>query len=213
MRNKKKPVIYPKWAPAELCEYHEQWVTDHPDLKNEALSTLEKLVTDKRMQPIWEKLKSTGKKCDDYAFSLFMLVQNTEGPYGAEKLPKAKLRNAVQGIEKESRKLTRLLSKVMPFAFIENAPKSPDYLIINVVNNLERQARQILNEPRTLSRPGSNFVKRTYFARQLSAFFTEEFGSPMHGTIAELYLIFASEDGNDIISAGDVASILRDSPL
>ena len=204
---------YLKAAPTELCDYHKDWKIKSPELKNEVFYILETLTTNVHMMSIWEKLASK-KNVNNYAFDLFMLVQNTNGPYGADKLTKAKLRVAVQKIEKKSRELADLVDEVMPMHFIEGAAKRDmSALVTPIIRNRAPQAKQILNNPRVLSKPGSKFSKKTYFVRPLAAFFTETFGSPMHSTIADLYSIFMSEDKHDIISANAVASILRDSQL
>ena len=66
---------YRKWAPEELCEYHEKWVKDSPDLKNESFYILEKLITNKQMEPIWKKLDKLAaqKNTQNYYFDLFLI--------------------------------------------------------------------------------------------------------------------------------------------
>ncbi|MEN8130932.1 MAG: hypothetical protein ABFS45_12215 [Pseudomonadota bacterium] len=211
-------VEYPKWAPAELCEYHKNWVADHPDLVNEGLLSLERLITDERMKPIWGKLEGLAKKknINNYVIDIYMLVQNTEGPYGAEKLTKAELRRAVQDIEKKSLELTSLIDEVMPFAFVNNAPKSLDNLVIDVIKSLGPQARQILYEPRALGNPNlkkTGNSKRNYFVRKLSAYFRDTFGKPMNDLVAEMHSIFLPEAKDNALGADNVASIKRKSPL
>lgn len=206
---------YPEWAPKVLCKYHQEWITKSPELKNLSLEVLEKMITDPDMQLVWESLEwpAGNKSADDYAYNLFMLVQNTDGPYGAERLKKRELRKAVERIEKMSGKLADLINQVMPYATVDKHPPRPDNLAVCVVSRLGHQARQILDEPRLVHNPGAKYSAKNYFVRGLASFFTKVFGDPKVDVIVDLYLIFAAEDRDENFNKYDVTSILRHSRI
>lgn len=203
---------YRKWAPKELCEYHKDWVKNYPDPNNEALQILEKLITNKQMESIWKKLDKLAeqKNTQNYYFDLLLAIQ-PDGPFGIDRLTKGELRDAVKEIEKKSRELTFLVKRIMPYAFINNAPKTLDNLVINVLKDIGNQARDVLSEPRTINKPGSENPKKDYFVRQLSAFFRQTFGKPLHKVVADLHSIMMPDDEG--ITEVNVWNIVKNSPL
>ena len=200
---------YPSWAPKELCEYHKKWSANFSDPTNEALQVLGILLIDMRMKPVWKQLDGLST---EKIYEFFILISETEGPYGAGRLPLAELQREVQRIEKLSKKLADLVDKIMPMHLIKDFRDNGEItLVSSIIRELGAQSKQILNDQRTLQRPGSKFSGRTHFVRLLSAFFEETCGDPMHMVVAELHSIFLPED--KIIDTGDICSILRDSPL
>lgn len=212
MTKKSGHIQYPKWAPAELCEYHKQWVTDQPDFINEAFRDLELLIFDDRMRSIWEKLKKLAVDRNVEHYPIHLLVNlSPDGLFGIDQFTRAELREYVREIDKKSRELLRLVNKVMPFTFINDARGDSDILVVSVLKNLGAQARHVLDLPRTITKPRSETARTYYFVRKLAVFFENTFGDSLKSIVAEMHTIFLPDI--DAIGVRDVWRILKNSPL
>ena len=209
-------MIYPRWAPIELCNYHREWeLKGEPEVLCQEFIDLESLINpaNKKMAAVWRDLErlAAAKGINHYAMGLYAALC-PDGPQGTDKLTKAELEETIHEIKQLSSRLAGMIDRVMPMvsisAVLRDRPTTAHKYIpvFDVVRDLGGYADTLLKEPRLLDRTSGNNVRTRYFVRTLCKHFNDKYGEIPYSAIAKITSTILDIDN---IDARKIKSLLR----
>lgn len=209
---------YKKWAPTDLCDYHREISTKYPNKnKLQTFIDIEKLITDDRMEYVWNTLVKRGG-CD--SFDIVSLVA-TNGPQGIDSLNIEKREELKSVVLKLTNELGVTLKNTVPYISSKDAFKSANnnrsgnYFCIylpGLLKDINKHVENLLNKPIVTPRLADNKNIRKYFVRSCYSYFMKKFEKPLDEVTATLASVFIENinDGlNEAFNSTHVRSIRR----